>query len=166
MQFFFRPTVQAADALVVPLGVQSLFAILSPEHGQHRRMKIGRKRLPMSSRERFWAQIERVGSLDRVLAGKLEDETYATKTRGERFQPGARPVARGTYEIVRHEDHVHWRYDAEPFAFEDAPDDLHVPEHGDYRVLVKGGRKTWTMAKDLGGLDAEGCQLVLVGRCA
>lgn len=165
LQFFFQPTVQAADALDVPLGVQSLFAILSPERGPHRRMRIGKKRLPENPRDRFWARIERVGSLERVLGEKLEDEIYATKTRGERFQPGARPVARGTYEFKQHDDHVHFIYDVEPFAFEDAPDELHVPSHGDHRVLVKGGKKTWTQAKVLDGIDERGFQLVLVGRC-
>lgn len=163
LQFFFQPTVQAADALEVPIAVQSLFAILSPSRGAHRRMRIGKKRLPTNPRERFWARIERVGSLERVLGEKLEDETYGTKTRGTRFQPGARPVARGTYEFVQHDDHVHFVYDVEPFAFEDAPDELHVPAHGDHRVLVKGGKKTWTQAKDLAGIDERGFQLVLIG---
>lgn len=46
LRFFFRPTVQAAQADHVALGVQSLFAILSAEHGLHRRLRIGKKRMP------------------------------------------------------------------------------------------------------------------------
>lgn len=168
VRFFWTPSVQPADAREVVLGVQSLFAILSPERGTHRRLRIGKKRMPVSPRERFWARIERVGSLQRVLGGKLEPERYATKTRGERFQPAARPIAEGTYAFEAHGDHVHFRYDVEPLPFEDAPDDLAVASHGDHVVLWKapgGERATWTATGDVATLDAEGMQIVLIGAC-
>jgi len=168
LRFFWTPSVQPANAREVVLGVQSLFAILSPEHGAHRRLRIGKKRMPSGPRERFWARIERVGSLQRVLGGKLEPEQYVTKTRGERFQPAARPVAAGVYQFERHRDHVHFRYDVEPFLFEDAPDDLQLPEHGDHLVLWKApaqARAVWTPQGEPATLDGEGTQIVLVGRC-
>jgi hypothetical protein len=168
LQFFWTPTVQPADAREAVLSVQSLFAILSPEGGTHRRLRIGKKRMPASSRDRFWARIERVGSLQRVLGDKLEPEHYHTKTRGDRFQPEARPLARGTYALVQHGDHVHFTYEVEPFAFEDAPDDLTVAETGDHLVLFKspaGARGVWSPTGDISTLDQEGAQLVLVGRC-
>ena len=80
-------------ALETVLGVQSFFFVLSPEHGVHRRVRVGRKRMPVPASERFWARVERVGSLQRVLADQLADDFYTTKTRGERFQPGARAIA-------------------------------------------------------------------------
>ena len=169
VQFFWTPSVQPADAIEVALGVQSLFAILSPKHGRHRRLRIGKKRMPATARERFWARIERVGSLARVLGGKLEPEHYVTKTRGDRYQPAARPIAQGTYTIDRHGDHLHFRYDVEPFPFEDAPDDLQLPEHGDHLMLWKAGadkRATWTPQGEPATLDEEGTQICLVGMCA
>lgn len=166
IQFVFQPTVQAADALEVALGVQAFFVILSPAGGKHRRVRVGKKRMPASARERFWARVERVGSFQRVLGDKLEADTYDTKTRGERYQPAARPIAHGSYEIVQHEDHVHLRYDVEPFAFEDAPDEIAVPEHGDHLLLWKRVPKAgavWTHAPRIDQLDVEGGELVLVG---
>ena len=168
LRFFWTPSVQPAEAREVVLAVQSLFAILSPEHGTHRRLRIGKKRMPASPRERFWSRIERVGSLARVLGGKLEPEHYRTKTRGDRFQPAARPIAQGTYELVAHDDHIHFRYEVEPFAFEDAPDDLQLPEHGDHLVLWKaspGARAVWSQRGNPASLDDEGTQIVLVGSC-
>lgn len=168
LRFFWTPSVQPANAREVVLGVQSLFAILSPEHGVHRRLRIGKKRMPSAPRERFWARIERVGSLQRVLGGKLEPEQYVTKTRGVRFQPAARPIAEGTYAFEQHRDHVHFRYDVEPLLFEDAPDDLQLATHGDHLVLWKAdesARATWSAAGDPSALDREGAQLVLVGAC-
>jgi hypothetical protein len=168
LQFFFQPSVQPAEADEIALGVQSFFAIMSPEGGEHRRLRIGKKRMPATPRERFWARIERVGSLDRVLGGKLEGEYYTTKTRGERYQPAARPVAHGTYELVRHADHTHFRYAVERFAFEDAPDELQLAESGDHLVLFEAppsAKATWTPAGEPALLDHEGAELVLVGSC-
>jgi hypothetical protein len=168
LQFFWTPSVQPADADELVLAVQSLFAILSPEGGAHRRLRIGKKRMPASPRDRFWARIERVGSLQRVLGDKLEPERYLTKTRGERFQPGARPIAQGTYELVRHDDHVHLTYDVEPLLFEDAPDELAIASSADHLVLWKApehARATWSHQGEPSSLDCEGTELVLVGEC-
>ena len=168
VQFMFRPTVQADEAEVVTLGVQSLFAILSAQTGTHRRLRIGRKRMPASARDRFWCRIERVGSLQRCLGDALEPERYTTKTRGMRFQPAARPIAHGTYELVRHDDHLHFTYEIEPFPFEDAPDELALPASGDHLMLFKaepGGRAVWSHKGEPALLDEEGAQIVLVGRC-
>jgi hypothetical protein len=168
LRFFFRPVVQAAEADEVVLGVQSLFAILSAEHGVHRRMRIGKKRMPRLARERFWARIERVGSLQRVLGDTLEPEHYTTKTRGDRYQPGARPIAHGTYELLSHHDHVHFTYAIEPFGFEDAPDEIELAPRGDHLLLFKApadSRAVWTPRPDITELDREHAQLVICGAC-
>lgn len=166
VQFFFRPMVQAAEAETYTLGVQSFFLILSPVRGLHRRVRIGKKRMPARRGERFWARVERVGTMQRVLGGALEAETYSTKTRGERHQPAARPIAQGTYEIVQHDDHVHFRWEAEPFGFEDAPDEIGLADCGDHLVLFKNdreGRAVWTQKPRMADLDEEGAQIVIVG---
>lgn len=108
--FLYRPTVQAADAREVEPGVQSFFLVLAPAGRRlNRRVRVGKKRMP-PARARFWARVERVGTLQQVLGDQLEDERYTTRTRGERFQPGARLIAQGAYAIVRHGDHCHFAY--------------------------------------------------------
>jgi hypothetical protein len=171
VQFFFRPVVQPADAEgEVALAVQSFFLILSPAGGRrHRRLRIGKKRMPARRRDRFWARIERVGSLQRALGDSLEPEVYSTKTRGERYQPGARPVGQGSYQLVRHDDHVHLRYTVEPFDFVDAPDELKLADSGDHLVLFEArpsARATWTHQGSISSLDEEGYEIVLVGACS
>lgn len=186
--FFYRPTVQpascrtarASDRMAPPdndgppirtppgegTGVQSFFVVLSPAGGQHRRLRIGRKRMPAPSGERFWGRIERVGSLDRVLRDQLEDEHYVTKTRGERYQPGARPIAQGCYAFVRHDDHVHLAYRLEHTEAEDVPEEVRVPDAGSHVVLFERTprtKATWTTAGEPARLDTEGEELVLVG---
>ena len=88
--------------------VQRFFLLLNP-HGRAtwRRLVVGRKRMPEAG-EREWAYVDRVaGSLER-LTSDLEAETYDTKTRGRRHQPGFHTIARGDYAIASHGTHAHF----------------------------------------------------------
>jgi hypothetical protein len=93
-----------------PREVQRLYLLLRA-HGTHvhRRLLVGRNKLPDSPRQRFWACIERVGDEYDVTAdlGRIE---YETETRGPRVRPAARTLAKGTYELVRHGKHSHLAY--------------------------------------------------------
>jgi hypothetical protein len=167
ISFFWKPSVQPAD---VPLGtdvqphVQSFFMVLSTG-SQHRRLRVGKKRLPAPTGERLWARIERTGTLDRVLGDQVESERYITKTRGERFQPGAEMIARGCYAFVQHDDHCHlvYRLDhTEPGV----PEEVRVPEAGSHIVLferVPRTKATWTTVGSPAMLDEQGAECVLVG---
>jgi hypothetical protein len=163
IQFFYRPTVQPADPDAEhESGVQSFFVVLSMRD-RHRRVRIGRKRMPATTGERLWARVERIGSFERAMGDLLEDEHYHTKTRGERFQPGARAVARGCYAFVRHDDHVHFVYRVEA---REPTTEVDVPDAASHVVLferVPRGRAIWTTEGDPSRLDEEGAELVLVG---
>lgn len=166
--FFYRPVVQAAEGTTFREGVQSFFAVLSPgDRPLHRRLRVGRKHMPLRPGERLWARVERVGSFERVLGGQLEPEHYRTKTRGERYQPEARPIARGSYAIVRHDDHCHLAYRIE-YREEDGdiPAEVGVPDAASHILLFEApaeARAVWTEAGDPAGLDDEGAEIVLVG---
>ena len=166
VSFFWKPSVQAADALPgerTP-GVQSFFLVLS-SGTRHRRLRIGKKRLPAPTGERLWARIERTGTLDRVLGDQVESERYVTKTRGERLQLGAEMIARGCYAFVQHDDHCHlvYRLDhTEPGV----PEEVRVPDAGSLIVLferVPRTRATWTTVGTPAMLDEQGAECVLVG---
>jgi hypothetical protein len=167
VSFFWKPSVRPAelppDAEFQP-GVQSFFLVLS-SGGRHRRLRVGKKRLPAPTGERLWARIERTGSLARVLGDQVESERYVTKTRGERFQPGAEPIARGCYAFVQHDDHCHlvYRIDhSEPGV----PEEVRVPDASSMIVLferVPRGRATWTTDGSPALLDEQGAECVLVG---
>ena len=169
--FFYRPRVRAPSALEAPSGVQRFFAVLVTGRGA-RRLRIGRNRLPARAGQRFWAQVERTGSLDRVLAGQLEDEHYVTRTRGERFQPGAIAIARGSYALIRHGDHIHLAFRVEHAEDPElVPEEVRVPEAASYVLLFKRGRghhrrgerAVWTTAGEPSRLDEEDAEIVLVG---
>jgi hypothetical protein len=164
IQFFFRPTVQPADPdAAASLGVQSFFVVLSTRD-KHRRVRIGRKRMPATTGERLWARVERIGSFSRAMGDLLEDEHYHTKTRGERYQPAARPIAHGCYALVQHDDHVHFAYRVD--HRESAPEEVDVPDAASHVVLferVPRGRATWTTEGTPARLDEEGAEIVLVG---
>lgn len=168
ISFFFRPRVQPADApagLATAPGVQSLFFVLSTPGDRHRRVRVGRKRMPAAAGERLWARVERVGSLQRVLADQLEAGEYRTKTRGDRYQPGARPIGQGCYAFARHDDHVHLVYRIAQLEA-DVPDEVRVPDAGSDLVLferVPRERAVWTTAGEPALLDEEGAEIVIVG---
>ncbi|MDX2090980.1 MAG: hypothetical protein SFX73_24185 [Kofleriaceae bacterium] len=170
IQFIYRPKVQSTDPFApVSPGVQAFFFILSPEGRHlHRRIRVGRKRMPASEGgERFWAEVEAVGSLDRVLASELDDVVYATKTRGERFQPGARPIAQGSYKFELHAQHVHFRHHLDHLEL-DVPDEVRVPIDGANVVLFERHREPesralWTTIGHPMQLDRAGADFVLVG---
>ena|SRR5690349_3110285 len=167
IRFFYKPKVQPADAIEVVPGVQSFFIILAPAGGgEFRRLRVGKKRMPAPTGERFWARVERVGSLERVLRDQLEDEHYHTKTAGDRYQPGAQAIAAGCYAIVHHDDHDHLVYRADQFEPEVVPDEVRVPEAGSLVMLyerIPRGRAIWTTTGEPSRLDDEGAELVLVG---
>jgi len=169
VSLFYRPRVQPADAplgdTVTAPGVQSFFLVLSTLHGTHRRVRIGRKRLPVAAGERLWARVERVGSLQHVLADQLESEEYRTKTRGSRYQPGARPIGQGTYVFARHDDHVHLVYRIDHLE-DEVPDEICVPDSANNLVLferVPRGGAVWTTDGGPSSLDEEGSEIVIVG---
>src|SRR5262245_8980563 len=163
IQFFYRPTVQPADPDAEHAsGVQSFFVVLSTR-ATHRRVRIGRKRMPQTTGERLWARVERVGSFERAMGDLLADEHYHTKTRGDRFQPGARAIARGCYACVRHDDHIHFVYRVES---RERDAEVDVPDAASHVVLferVPRGRATWTTEGQPARFDEEGAELVLVG---
>lgn len=171
IRFFWRPTVQPADGAMRELasdehvGVQSFFLLLSNEQGTHRRVRIGKKRMPSRAAQRFWARVERVGSFGRAIGDQLESEHYTTKTRGERYQPPARAIAHGCYAFVRHDDHCHLAYRLDQIEPDEIPDEVRVAEAGSHVVLferVPRTRATWTTAGDPTMLDEEGAECVLV----
>jgi len=117
LRFVATPRVRPRNVLPLrpdepphPREVQRLYLLLHA-HGTHvhRRLLVGRNKLPASPRQRFWACIERVGDEYEATAdlGRIE---YETETRGPRVRPAARTLARGTYELARHGKHSHLAY--------------------------------------------------------
>src|SRR5690349_2062387 len=94
--FVATPRVRARNVLTLrpqpphPREVQRLYLLLRADgRPVHRRLLVGRNRLPQSPRHRFWACIERVGDAWEVTddLGRIE---YDTQTRGPRVRPPAR----------------------------------------------------------------------------
>jgi len=101
--FFYRPRVDRAGAQALK-DVQRLYVVLRParKHPRIRVLTVGRKRLPdIASHERSWGFVDLVTRSTRLLARVLGEESYETKTRGQRTSPPARPAGEGVYALVR-----------------------------------------------------------------
>jgi hypothetical protein len=141
--FLYRPRVN--DERVESLEeVQRLLVVLRPWPVRRLRLLVvGRKRLPdLGAHDRFWAFVDAVVDRPERLRAAVERRGYRTKTRGERVQPPARPVAEGGYVIARHDDHTHLAYQLEP------PDPggpaqrgLNIEHQASYVVTVKNPKK-------------------------
>lgn len=137
--FLYRPRV--ADERVESLEeVQRLLTVLRPWRGGHTRLVVvGRKRLPeIDQHARFWAFVDTVVDRPEQLREAVEPRRYSTRTRGERYQPPARPVAEGAYAITRHDDHTHLAYQLElPRRPGPPQQELHIEPEASYVVSVK-----------------------------
>lgn len=109
--FFYRPQVEP-DRVDDPGDVQRFFLVLEPEGAKSfRQLVVGRKRLPdPSEREHAWAFVAEVAKRPEDLQSEIERKVYATKTRGNRAQPAARPAGEARYAILDHEGHTHIAY--------------------------------------------------------
>lgn len=121
--------------------VQRLLVVLHPWRGRRRLrlMVVGRKRLPeIDEHDRFWAFVDEVVDRPEQLRDALDPRAYPTRTRGERHQGPARPVAEGAYAIARHDDHTHLAYQLElPHRTGAAQHDLNIEPEASYVVTVK-----------------------------
>ena len=139
--FFYRPRVEE-DSPEGRQDVQRLYMVLSPQgEKRYRMVVVGRKHLPDPARkgkERNWAFVDKVTNQPKSIAEALQQESYSTKTRGERQVPTARPAGEGVYQIVRHDDHTHLVYVLElPNSPGDVQDELEIDEQASYIISVK-----------------------------
>jgi hypothetical protein len=139
--FFYRPKVERH----APQGeddVQRFLVVLAPEGRRLFRLAtIGRKHLPFASataRERNWGWVMKVAGSPEDVEIELRGYRYATKTRGERDQPAARPAGEGRYAIARHGSHTHLAYAlARPEAPGDVQRDLGIQASASLIVAVR-----------------------------
>lgn len=123
--------------------VQRLLVVLHPWRGRRLRLLVvGRKRLPeIDGHDRFWAFVDEVVDRPERLRDALDAREYQTRTRGQRRQGPARPVAEGAYAIARHDDHTHLAYQLElPHQPGAAQHDLNIEPEASYVVTVKNPR--------------------------
>jgi hypothetical protein len=179
---------EADERVRGPRDVQRLHVILKARGGAYRRLLVGRKRMPDTNRERFWAEVERVSESSEGVLFDLRRFEYETKTRGSRVQPPSRAAGEGVYAIARHGAHAHLAYRLEhprapgevQRALRILPEASYItavfnpeapPKLGRRRALTSplpqwarerfGDRKFAPLDPDL--LDIEGVELVLIG---
>jgi hypothetical protein len=127
--------------------VQRFFVLLAPDGKPIvRRIAIGRKRMPDPTKhDKEWAYVDRIGESFGELLRDVAGGGYETKTAGWRTQAGPSEIARGTYEIRPHDDHVHLDW-----VLDDAPalDDLFLAERGSMIAAVFNPEAKWRIERD------------------
>lgn len=188
--FLYRPKVQTEEAEDFD-DVERFYLALAPEGAKRCRLiVIGRKRLPDVARhERNWGFVEQIGK-PQELERALREETYRTRTRGERVRPAARPAGEGVYAIAAVGRQMHLIYALElPHDPDDVQRGLRIVPEASFVLSVKNPEKGSPKAAGLGKddkadypkgvqsdfrgrrfdqedpelLDYEGAEIVLVG---
>ena len=141
--FFYRPRVRPPGDEWTPRGLDDVarsYIVLHPKgKGLYRLIIVPKKRLPdVSKHEREWAFVEKVSRKPGEIERELGEETYETRTRGERIVPAARPAGEGVYALVRHDDHTHIAYALElPERPGPVQKTLNIEKEASYIVSVK-----------------------------
>ena len=152
--FFYRPRVEEEQ----PEGLSDVqrFNVVLSSDGFYRLLVVGHKQMPgpeQRGHRKYWGFVEMVADNADTIRDELSGTEYGTKTRGERFQPGARPAGEGVYRILRHGDHTHLVYSLElPQEPGDVQQELQIEEEASYIISVKnpeqGGPQAPGLAKD------------------
>jgi hypothetical protein len=194
--FVYRPKVHGADEDEEPVegigGVQNFYLVLKPHGGRFRLINVGRKRLPeIDQHERNWGFVDMVADSGKEIEEALGRDTYATKTRGERVRPAARPAGEGVYALIREGNRMLLAWALElpekPGPVQKA---FNIPEEASLAISVanpekRGGPRTArlseeqeadypkTLQKEFRGrrfatedprlLDYEGAQVIFIG---
>lgn len=136
--FAYRPRVDhdEADGLA---DVQRFFMVLKPAAKKLVRLAVlGRKRLPdVADHERIWGFIDRIGRSGAAIGIELGEHRYATKTRGERTEPAARPAGEGVYALLQRGDALYLTYElSQPEHAGEVQEQLNIAPHGAYILSI------------------------------
>ncbi len=193
--FIYRPEVrpegEGDEAAEGPGEVQNLYLVLKPQGGAFRLINIGRKRLPdIEGHERNWGFVELVAKSGKEVEAGLRRETYATKTRGERVLPAARPAGEGVYALLRTNGKMHLAWALElPEQPGEVQKAFNIPAQASLAISIKnpekGGPRSAQLSEeqkadypqrlqkefrgrrfateDLRLLDYEGAEIIFIG---
>lgn len=141
--FLYRPRVEREDPANIG-DVQRFEMVLRPHGGEKVRLLIvGRKRLPETERhERHWGFVEAITDKARDLESELRGKSYETATRGERWQPAARPAGEGVYAITLEDGRMHLSYALElPEKPGEVQDAFRIAQEASYALSIKNPEK-------------------------
>jgi len=115
MYFFSRPRVDVGDEPHSVGDIQRSFLVLRPVAGVEtkpakdsadcRVLILPKKKMPSASKhERFLTFVKEPKISVKDMSEQFESETYSTKTKGERTQPAALPIAEAVYALITSPD--------------------------------------------------------------
>ncbi len=143
--FFYRPKVEQQEP-GERADIQRMYFVLSPEDRRRYRLAVvGGKRMPDPSQPgttRLWGFIDMVRKDPKSIRRELEEDTYWTKTRGQRTVPAARPFGEGVYRIAGHNGHTHLVYALELPKKQGEPQrEMNLQDQASYIISVKNPLK-------------------------
>jgi hypothetical protein len=135
--------------------VQLFHILLIPEEDDQssktRLIKIGKKKLPATGQDRFWAFIEKADDDLEKVGENLEAQTYETATVGTRTVKADRIVGKGKYIMAKHDERrTILGYVLEsPISIGDVQNAFSITKEASFSVAVKNPKKKSSPAAGL-----------------
>jgi len=150
--FFYRPKV-GVDEVASEADIQRTYIEMAPEGEHHmiRLLLMPRKHLPhprsgtTGRSDVCWAFVDRLASTQEQLNAMLQEQTYQTKTLGQRTVHACRCVGEADYtlELTPGNGHVHLYYVLrEPTEPGEVQDDLNIEREGAFVLQIKNPERS------------------------
>src|SRR6185503_2576800 len=129
--FFYRPKLKGAER------VQRFFMVLSSQPNIYNLLVVGKKHLPIETKDRYLVFVEAVKKSKTELLESLTKEKHRTG-KGETTGPTAHCLAEGKFIIAKHENHTHFIYQiTKPSQLKEIQQEFNLQKEDDYLINVK-----------------------------
>ncbi len=193
LYFFYRKKMDVEKTKSID-DIQRVHMLMAPDLKEKKRLFIiGKKKLPeiikgkRKSTQREWALNVLTSKKNDSIKEALSPTQYMTKTKGQRVEPGAVPLAQGRYQIFEHENHTSLGYKIQlPKKIGKAQKEFGLKNEAEYILSVKNPEikmrgfsqmqpkypkslkdkfsdKRWIDVQDTRLLDYEDVQALLIG---
>jgi len=129
--FFYRPKLKNNEE------VQKFLVVLSSQAKKYHVLVIGKKQLPVETKDKYFLFVEAVKNSKTELLENLKEEKHRVG-KGEATDPAAHCLAEGKFIIAKHENHTHFVYQIiKPFQLKEIQQEFNLQKEDDYLINVK-----------------------------
>jgi hypothetical protein len=148
--FFFRAEVEEAAEKLEE--AQRMFVVSIPDEPQRYRLLVIRRRsFSLESQiDKTSGFVDRVSGEPKCVEDRLAPDAHQREISGESHLPALRPIGKGGYRIIRHDDHTHFVYVLElPKASGGAQASFTLENQANYIISMKNPQQHREFATDL-----------------
>src|SRR3954452_17209235 len=129
--FFYRPKLKNKEE------AQNFFIVLSSQTKKYHLLVIGKKKLPIETKDKYFLFVEAVKKSKTELLESLKEEKHRAG-KGETVSTIAHCLAEGKFIIAKHGNHTHFIYQIiKPSQLKEIQQEFNLQKEADYLINVK-----------------------------